>query len=253
MFTRRVASALRQQQWTTIVIEFVLVIAGVLIALQLDQWKDELAENAEEQRLLVAFLEDVRQDILDLENLKNVLDSVSEFGATAISSFEQSDCVDTCWSTLVAFFHASQWMDVQLNKATYDEMRRKGLPRDASLRSDLARYYAQNQLSAAIFSELPRYRELIRSIIPAATQQYFWAECYRLEGRHQYLIADCDAPLSEDRAREIVDDLRKNAEAKMSLNYWLSTVAVVNSTVDAQISGADSVIRSISNFVEEMQ
>lgn len=253
MFTRRVASALRQQQWTTIVIEFVLVIAGVLIALQLDQWKDELAENAEEQRLLVAFLEDVRQDILDLENLKDVLDSVSQFGATAVLSFEQGDCVDTCWSTLVAFFHASQWMDVQLNKATYDEMRRKGLPRDASLRSDLARYYAQNQLSAAIFSELPRYRELVRSIIPAATQQYLWAECYRLEGRHQYLIADCDAPLSEDRAREIVDDLRKNAEARMSLNYWLSTVAVVNSTVDAQISEADPVIRSISNIVEEMQ
>lgn len=253
MFTRRVASALRQQQWTTVVIEFVLVIVGVLIALQLDQWKDELAENAEEKRLLIAFLEDVRQDIQDLENLKFVLDSVSEFGAIAISSFERDDCVDSCWSTLVAFFHASQWMDVQLNKATYDEMKREGLPRDASLRSDLARYYAQNQLSVVIFSELPRYRELVRSIIPAATQQYLWGECFRLEGRHQYLRADCDAPMSEHRAREIVDDLRRNAEARMSLNYWLSTVAVVNSTLDAQISMADSVIRSTSNFVEEMQ
>ena len=47
MFMRRVADALRRQEWTTILIEFVLVIAGVLIALQLDQWKDALAENAE--------------------------------------------------------------------------------------------------------------------------------------------------------------------------------------------------------------
>ena len=103
---RRIAIALRNQEWTTILIEFVLVIVGVLIALQLDQWKDALAEKAEERRLLLAVLDDVGQDILDLENAQLALNGVSKFGATAIASLERGDCIDTCWSTLVAFFHA---------------------------------------------------------------------------------------------------------------------------------------------------
>ena len=247
---RRIANALRRQEWTTILIEFVLVVVGVLFALELDKWKDSLAENAEERRLLLAVLDDVRQDILDLENTKLGLESVSAFGATAISFLDNGDCADTCWSTLVAFFHASQWMDVKLNKATYEETRRVGLPRDATLKGTLARYYALNEQSVKIFSDLPRYRELVRSIIPAATQQYLWAECFRIEARHQYLIADCEAPVSEDDAREILNRLRANSEIGMSLNFWLSTVAVVNNTIDTQISGAQSVIRSLTDFVD---
>lgn len=250
MFMRRIANSLRRQEWVTILVEFVLVIVGVLIALQLDQWKDALAENAEEIRLLLAVRDDVEQDILDLENTKVALDSVAEFGAIVISSLDQGDCADKCWPTLVAFFHASQWMDVQLNKSTYDEVRRAGLPRDASLRSVLARYYALNQQSVRVFSEMPRYRELVRSIIPAAIQEYLWAACFRVDARHQYLIADCESPVSNDEARKVFDELRANAEVKMSLNYWLSTVAIVKSTLDEQITGAESAIRSLNDFIE---
>lgn len=253
MFMQRIAIALRRQEWTTILIEFVLVIAGVLIALQLDQWKDALAENAEERRLLLAVREDVKQDILDLENAKLALNSVHEFGATAISYLESGDCADRCWSTLVAFFHASQWMDVQLNTATYDEVKRAGLPRDTTLRSTLARYYALNEQSVKIFFDLPRYRELVRSIIPAATQQYLWAECFRIEGRHQYLIADCAAPMNNVEASEINSELRADRDVGRSLNFWLSTVEVVNNTLDTQILGAESVIRDLSDAVDDRQ
>jgi hypothetical protein len=246
---RRVAIALRNQEWTTILIEFVLVIVGVLIALQLDQWKDALAEKAEERRLLLAVLDDVGQDILDLENAQLALNGVSEFGATVIASIEHGDCIETCWSTLVAFFHASQWLDMQLNTATYDEMRRAGLPRDASLRSLLARYYALNEQGARIFSELPRYRELVRSIIPAAMQEYLWANCFRIEGQHQFLIADCEAGVSEDDARQVIVRLGEIPEVEASLNYWLSTVEVVKNTLDEQISGAELVMRKLADVV----
>ena len=251
MFMRRVADALRRQEWTTILIEFVLVIAGVLIALQLDQWKDALAENAEERRLLTAVRDDVQQDILDLENTRIALDAITDFGAMALGFLEQGDCADACWPTLVAFFHASQWMDVQLNKATYEEIRRAGLPRDLSLRNTLAQYYSLNEQSVRVFAELPRYRELVRSIIPAAIQTHLWTACFRIDGRHQYLVADCEAAGSEEIVREILANLRANAEVEMSLTYWLSTVTVVKSTLEDQISRANSVIGEISEFVSE--
>lgn len=38
MIFRRIASALRRQDWYTVAIEFLMVVAGVLVALQLDTW-----------------------------------------------------------------------------------------------------------------------------------------------------------------------------------------------------------------------
>ena len=40
MILRRVASALKRQDWVVVLIEFVLVIAGVLIALQINNWNE---------------------------------------------------------------------------------------------------------------------------------------------------------------------------------------------------------------------
>lgn len=40
MIIRRFSNALRQQEWSIVAIEFVLIIAGVLIALQVDNWNE---------------------------------------------------------------------------------------------------------------------------------------------------------------------------------------------------------------------
>jgi len=44
MILARLAKSLRRQDWTTFAIEFVLVIAGVLIALEVDNWNQERVE-----------------------------------------------------------------------------------------------------------------------------------------------------------------------------------------------------------------
>ncbi len=251
MITHRIATALRRQEWVTIVIEFVLVIAGVLIALQVDQWNDARKERAVELTLLAAAREDVERDELSLENADLALATVSELGAVAIAALKADDCVDNCWTTLVAFFHASQWIDVQLLRSTYEEMKRMGLPRDAELRSAFSTYYDLNDQSAILFAEFPRYREVVRSTIPAATQEYLWRECFRVDGRHQFLIADCPPPENGGGARETIGLLRSNPDVEMTLNFWISTVTVVRSTLEIQISAAKSIIADISIYLEQ--
>ncbi len=57
MILRRLAAALKRQDWATVLIEFSLVFAGVLVALQFDNWNshrlDGLAERALLERLNV--------------------------------------------------------------------------------------------------------------------------------------------------------------------------------------------------------
>ena len=63
MILARLAKSLRRQDWTTFAIEFVLVIAGVLVALEVDNWNQERVEAGQfrqELQLLRAELAENR-------------------------------------------------------------------------------------------------------------------------------------------------------------------------------------------------
>ena len=250
MITKRITRSLQKQDWVAFSIELVLVIVGVLIALQLDQWKEARAKDIHEIEFLKKVRTDIETDIIDLQDAFNTLTAVSSFGYTAMEVLQGRSCTDKCWPDLVAFFHASQWVDVELNRASYEDIKRTGLPRDTALRDELAMYYNLSEQARKISSDLPHFRELIRSSIPARTQEYLWAECFHIVGRKQTLNGDCAPPSSSDHSLEVIANLRANPEVLTSLNYWLSTVSIVKSTLHNQILEAKNVIEDISGFVD---
>lgn len=60
MLLRRLAEDFRRQDWVTVTIELVLVIAGVLIALQVDNWHESRKDRHDEK----IFLRELHDDIL---------------------------------------------------------------------------------------------------------------------------------------------------------------------------------------------
>ena len=52
MILRRLATAIRRQDWFTVVIEFVIVVTGVLFALQVNNWNEGRLEREREQAAL---------------------------------------------------------------------------------------------------------------------------------------------------------------------------------------------------------
>jgi hypothetical protein len=111
-------------------------------------------------------------------------------------------------------------------------------------------YYDQSEQARKVSFDLPLFRELVRSTIPAKTQEHLWAECFGIKGRKQTLIGDCAAPKGEARYREVIAELRANPEIHSSLNYWLSTVSIVKSTLHNQVTEAESMIETLTGFVE---
>lgn len=249
MIVKRIANSIREQNWTAFSVELVLVIAGVLIALQLDQWKEARADDAHEIEFVKKVRTDIETDIIDLNDAVEMLTAVSGFGYTAMEVLEGKSCLDECWLELVAFFHASQWIDVELNRASFEDIKRTGLPRNADLRNKLAMYYNLSEQARKISSDLPRFRELVRSSIPARTQEYLWAACFQIVGRKQSLNGNCAPPPNGDQSLAVIADLRANPEIRTSLNYWLSTVLIVSSTLRNQASKAEVVIDDLSSFV----
>lgn len=59
MIVRRAANALKEQNWTTILIEFVLLVAGVFLGIQAANWNEERTERA----LVRGHLTEIAQDL----------------------------------------------------------------------------------------------------------------------------------------------------------------------------------------------
>ncbi len=68
MLLRRVIEHVRTQNWTAIGIDFVIVVVGVFIGIQLGNWNDARANAAKEQVALAAILDDVEADFVGLND-----------------------------------------------------------------------------------------------------------------------------------------------------------------------------------------
>ncbi|MBL0041286.1 MAG: hypothetical protein IPP28_09670 [Xanthomonadales bacterium] len=63
MILRRLAQSLKEQNWTAICIEFVLLVLGVALGIEAQQWVNERAERQLERVYLERILTDIRISI----------------------------------------------------------------------------------------------------------------------------------------------------------------------------------------------
>ncbi len=62
MILRRVIKHVRNQEWTAVFLDFVIVVAGILLAFQITNWSEGRSDAVREQETLNAILEDLKAD-----------------------------------------------------------------------------------------------------------------------------------------------------------------------------------------------
>jgi len=67
MIFRRLATAARSQDWFTVVIEFLLIVVGLLIALQIDNWNQLRQDHLDETYYLNRIIGDIDESIVENE------------------------------------------------------------------------------------------------------------------------------------------------------------------------------------------
>ncbi|HBS34132.1 MAG TPA: hypothetical protein DEA50_03505 [Parvularcula sp.] len=67
MILRRVIEHFRKQEWTAIFLDFVIVVAGVFVGLQVSNWNAARAETAQERDILASIAQDLRNDRMVLQ------------------------------------------------------------------------------------------------------------------------------------------------------------------------------------------
>jgi hypothetical protein len=72
MIRRRLGERLKQQDWVAVAIEFILVVVGVFLGIQVANWNEQRKEQSLESAYLSRIAQDVRSDIAELDEIIRV-------------------------------------------------------------------------------------------------------------------------------------------------------------------------------------
>ena len=236
---------LRNHDWTAALIELVIVIVGILIALQVSNWNQERADRERGARYVFRLGAELASDQRGMDEALAFWRTVGAYGEAAMAHAEQGTLVEgSRWKTVLAYYQASQLYPFELEDTTFLEMRDGGglaLLRDESLRKRVADYYRMGGagLRANILYHRPEYREEVRGLTPWHVQEFIWSRCFRQgKGASQELL-DCTSPLAEEAAQALLDAYLASPTLLPHLREWMSVMKI--STIVIQGMRGDSV------------
>jgi hypothetical protein len=230
---RSITEHVRAQNWTAIVLDFVIVVVGVFIGIQVSNWNESLAFEKREQMLLRGLHDEVAQNLADAQSKGDAFMVGADSARRVLSAINQAQapCTDNCWDLVVDLMHSSQWQQLISSWTTYEELRREGLPSDRGIIELVEKYRAYSHQVALVLSVQPRYRTLARGLIPIDAQDAYWDKCYSLVDAVEVYHYPCPPPddivIDPVKIQHILED----PEIARSLREWTSIALVVAETL----------------------
>ena len=246
MILRRITEHVKTQNWTAVGLDFVIVVVGVFIGLQVSNWNDVRGTRAAERAYLVELRTEVSANNMVVEDIRELSTITITAGESALGFLEDdTPCAQDCWRLLVDFFHASQVAVAPISLSVFEEMQRQGLPHSGPVKIAMKIYHVGTGSRATIFQRLPEYREHVRGLIPLKAQRALWQDCHsNYNGRERY-ITDCPAGVSEAEASAILETIRAHPDMHRHLTYWIGLIVLDLGSTENQIEMGNSVIAAI--------
>src|SRR5689334_4096487 len=124
MAVARLGRRLREHDWFAATIEVLIVIVGILVALQVSNWNADRQERrlarAYEQRLH----EELQSDLRNIALTREFWDKVAGYQAAASRHAETGELADgSAWKTLLAYYQSSQLRPFELEDTAFTELR----------------------------------------------------------------------------------------------------------------------------------
>jgi hypothetical protein len=252
MILRRVANALRAQNWTAIAIELVIVIVGVFIGTQVSNWNQQRLEKHETEVLLGQLQPELRNFIDFYESAKVYYDTTRAYARTAFEGWQRDPKV-TDEQFVIAAYQASQIYGWGMNGNNWtlifggqqlrnieDVETRKGL--SVLMTTDYS--YLDNKAV-----DTP-YREHIRRAIPEDVQDAIRTTCGDRPPAGKPLLLllprTCAIEIPPERFRAVATALRARPQLAEDLRWHQSAVV----TYLANMTPLESETRDLLTRIE---
>ncbi len=215
--------------------EIILVVIGILIALQVNNWNENRKIKQQAETYRQRLLDDLNSDIKYIRLRIDYFDQVEHYLEFALDEMgkPKANTTDEKWQFVLAVFQASQKWDFYSSNATYNEIQKSSTLSylgNPELLNTLSFYYnsATNQLQT-LNDGTQAYRDYTRRVINWNIQNYIWSSCYEVGGSHYQKFVNCSLPPSEDLEIErTYNVIINNKEFIELINSRISIVHVRN-------------------------
>jgi hypothetical protein len=228
MFVRRLTADLKEQKWTTIAIELIIVIIGVFVGTLVANSNQERVERHETQQMLRDLKPELIRDIQGFAAIRNYYRVTRHYGDTAFAGWAGDPSVSDR-DFVIAAYQASQNTFTGINNSSWAQIFGSDRLRDvddAGIREDLGALMTTdyNVLEKELFSP---YREHVRQIIPEDVQDAIRAQCgdQRLGTFGTWLPATCSLNIPDERFRVAAQALRSHPELVGEMRWHFAAVA----------------------------
>jgi len=121
MILARITKAIREQNWFAVVLEFIIVIAGVVIGFQVTEWRGERADRESERTYLARLHRDMVQSTCALQHNAAATESWNIRARRTLDALlvNDPDAVDDTGFELIA---STRVMTGSVNRATLNEL-----------------------------------------------------------------------------------------------------------------------------------
>lgn len=224
MILSRIARHFRNQDWTAFAVEFVIVVAGVFIGIQVSNWNAARVARAQESTQLAQLRDEILANQRTLAHQEAYTREIVASGRRALAWLDSSDpCATQCAELLIDFFHASQVWGTPLRTTKFDENERLDFPSDAQTRTAVQDYYRVISGWTLITLTPPPYRERARGHISPDAASILWNGCFHsVDGQYELLDRGCAHDLSGIDSATILQAIRTDRRVADELRFWVS-------------------------------
>jgi hypothetical protein len=253
LLLRRITEHVKAQNWTAVGLDFVIVVVGVFVGIQVSNWNDAQEFKGRERELLRELRSEIEKSVAATEDKIANFQDVGAAGERSLAFLKSGGgCGSDCWRVIVDFLHASQWQAARVNSSAYAEMRRLGLPRSRRVAGAVDAYYAQNETLATSIDEIPEYRNLVRGLVPVDVQGKYWTHCWKMIDGRETLFRDCEADVPPEEAADVVSVIAAYPRVAESLTQRTGFILATSQPLSDQNRAGMRAIEAINEELGEV-
>lgn len=253
MLLRRITDHVRAQNWTAIAIDFVIVVVGVFIGIQVSNWNEDRQNASRTQNYYSRLIDDLDSERRALRARLDYMAVTDRYGHAALAAFNDPSAKRTS-QFLIALYQASQIWTYSVQRATYDEILSSGVAEvipEPELRTHLANFYLNAEATRQVIVATTPYRQQVRLYLPNKIQAAIREGCSDrfIPTERNLLILklpeNCAIEFEQDEITEAIEALDEYVLLKRELVQRLASIAVRRSAIQAHLLLIDSLIEEL--------
>lgn len=179
MLLRRVIEHVRMQQWTAIAIDFVIVVVGVFIGIQVSNWNQARVDRDKATSYRQRLVDELQFNARQYRQQAAYYGIVKRHGIAALASLEGRGGSDG-EAFAVDAYQATQMDLSPAKRFVFDELLSAGLVGllgGEELQGLASDYYLSLETNVPQMSEAPPYRDILRRAMPYEVQARIRERC----------------------------------------------------------------------------